>query len=188
MNIIIGSAALAYFGLNKKAPVDIDVWTDDDSFEKDGIMDVCKIPTNILLLVDQVDGYATPDSIYTIKLSHAVYDIHWQKTKLDILFLKHHGCKPLQELYEALKVHWKSVHGGKDFLSLNKSKEDFFTDNVEYKFPHDDLHKLVSYPNSPMYTNCLKDNHRSHEGASYYGNGSEIQEVVPKQVVNTVYE
>jgi len=136
MNIIVGSTALAYFGLNRKAPVDIDVWTSDESFEPCGAMDVSVIPKEILELVDQVDGYATPDSIYTIKLSHAVYDIHWQKTKLDILFLKHHGCKPLQELYEALKVYWKSVHGG----------------------------------------------------ASYYGDGSEIQEVVPKQVVTTVYE
>lgn len=159
MNIIVGSTALEYFGLSRRTPVDIDVWTDDESFEKEGIMDVCKIPTEILLLVDQVDGYATPDSIYTIKLSHAVYDIHWQKTKLDILHLKHHGCKPIQELYEALKIYWVKEHGNKDFLSLNKSKEDFFTDNVEYVHDHDFLHQLVAYPNPPMYTKCLKDNH-----------------------------
>lgn len=159
MNIIVGSTALEYFGLSRRTPVDIDVWTSDESFEKDEIMDVCKIPIEILLLVDQVDGYATPDSIYTIKLSHAVYDINWQKTKLDILHLKHHGCKPIQELYEALKVYWVQIHGNKDFLSLNKTKEDFFTDNVEYVYEHDYLHQLVAYPNPPMYTKCLKDNH-----------------------------
>jgi len=159
MNIIVGSTALEYFGLSRRVPVDIDVWTDDESFEKDGIMDVCKIPTEILLLVDQVDGYATPDSIYTIKLSHAVYDIKFEKTKLDILHLKHHGCRLIQELYEVLKVYWVKEHGNKDFLSLNKSKEDFFTDNVYYEFPHDYLHQLVAYPHPPMYTKCLKDNH-----------------------------
>ena len=31
-------------------------------------------------------------------------------------------------------------------------------------------------------------NHRSHEGASYYRDGSEIKEVFPKQVEVTVYE
>ena len=40
-----------------------------------------------------------------------------------------------------------------------KSKEDFFTDMVEYKYGHDYLHELVAYPNKPMYTKCLKDGH-----------------------------
>ena len=34
----------------------------------------------------------------------------------------------------------------------------------------------------------VKYSHTSHVGASYYGDGSEIEEVVPKQVMTTVYE
>ena len=73
--------------------------------------------------------------------------------------MKDKGCVIIPELYIKLKEHWIKEHGGKDFLSLMKSKEDFFTDMVEYKYGHDYLHELVAYPNKPMYTKCLKDGH-----------------------------
>ena len=156
MKIIVGSTALKHFGLNRSEPKDVDVWTDNESDLIAGT-DSHLIPSHILLLVPRKDWYATPDAIYTIKCSHAEYSIKWQKTKLDILWLKANGCKLIQPLYDLLKIHWKNVHGNKEFLSLNQNKEQFFTDNVTYVYDHDYLHELVAFPNKPMYTNCLKD-------------------------------
>jgi hypothetical protein len=39
---------------------------------------------------------------------------------------------------------------------LDKTKKDFFTDGVKYKYDHDWLHELVAYPNPPVYTKCLR--------------------------------
>lgn len=165
--IIVGSVALFQYSLNRNPPVDTDVWVSSEhlvslsNLKKEvGNFDVAIVPQHILDLVPTEDGYATPDAIYTIKCSHAIYDIKWSKHKLDILHLKWNGCKIIPELYEALKLHWKEVHGNKDFLSLDKTKEQFFTDNVSYLHDHDFLHELVAYPNKPMYSNCLKEGHQ----------------------------
>ena len=42
-------------------------------------------------------------------------------------------------------------------MSLNKSKDKFFTDKVSRKYDHDYLHKIVAYYDEPMYKKCLKD-------------------------------
>ena len=165
--LIVGSVALFQYGLNRNQPVDTDIWVSKEHLvslstlkPEIGNFDMAVMPLGILDLVPTIDNlYATADAIYTIKCSHAIYDIKWPKTKLDILHLKWNGCKIIPELYKALKLHWKEVHGNKDFLSLNKTKEDFFTDNVTYVYDHDWLHELVAYPNKPMYSNCLKDGH-----------------------------
>ena len=175
--IIIGSCALAKFGLNRREPKDIDLWlVEENSYNSEAILhdiirkyninginnfskfDTHIIPENILKLVPTTDNYAMPDAIYTIKCSHLAWDIHWEKTKNDILFLKSKGCQLIPELYSELKKHWLVEHGNKDFLSLNKPKEEFFNDYVHYEFPHDEIHELVSHPNKPIYTYCLKEN------------------------------
>lgn len=156
--ITVGSRALDYFGITRRPPKDFDLWVDSEDHCLEG--DISIMPKEIMDLVPTENGYATPDAIYTIKLSHAAYDIFWQKTKNDILWLKEKGCKLIIELYTVLLEHWKGEHGDKDFLSLNKTKEDFFTDNVTYVYDHDYLHKLVAYPDRPIYERVLKDNHQ----------------------------
>ena len=160
MKIIVGSTALEYFGYNRCPPKDIDVWTDDESELSEHVDD--HLVSKEILDMIPISGkfgfhYATPSAVYTIKMSHVVYDIKWDKTKLDILHLKNKGCVIIPDLYKALIEHWKIVHGNKDFLSLKQNKDDFFTDNVTYIYDHDYLHELVAHPNKPMYTNCLRD-------------------------------
>lgn len=155
--MIVGSTALEYFEMNRCFPKDVDIWTDDPEYESPEGDDWHLIPTAIMDMIYDPHGYCTPDQIYTIKCSHAVWDIMWDKTKLDILWLKANGCKIIPELYKALIEHWTFVHGNKNFLSLNKSKDDFFDDNVNYVEDHDYLHQLVAYPNAPVYTTVLKD-------------------------------
>ena len=160
MIVTVGSSALAYYGMSRRTPKDIDLWVCHYSVISCLLTngnDAVLMPQCILDLVPTENGYATPDAVYTIKCSHFGWNIHWQKTKLDILWLKAKGCKLIPELYSALVAYWKKEHGNKEFLSLKQDKEGFFNDNVTYVYDHDYLHELVAYPDKPMYTKCLRE-------------------------------
>ena len=156
MEILIGSAALVKFKLNRREPSDLDYWTDEEPRRVKG-EDWKQHPKELLELIPTIDGVITPDAIYTIKCSHLGWDVHWEKTKADVLWLKANGCSLLPNLYGKLLERWKELHGDKSFLSLNQSKEQFFTDKVNYKFDHDLFHELVAYPNRPVYEKVLKE-------------------------------
>lgn len=159
--IIVGSRALEYslFHLPRnegKGKRDVDIWV-KESYSGDLTgTDHHIIPDHIMDMIECVDGYASKDMIYTIKLSHFCWDIFWEKTKDDIVYLSNY-CRVDKELFHELKKHWQKEHGNKDFLSLKRSKDDFFNDHVTYYYDHDYLHELVAYPNPPTYTRCLKD-------------------------------
>lgn len=156
--MIIGSTALNYHGIDMSAN-DLDVFITSESQSIDyPNSDWHIVPEYIYRLIYDSSGYATPETILTLKMSHLSWDIKWNKTKKHIIGLLNLGHKPNRTNYIILKDYWESVHGNKDFLSLNKSKDKFFTDSVSYVHDHDYLHKLVAYPNNPMYTKCLKDN------------------------------
>ncbi len=156
MSVYVGSWALASYGLNRLEPKDKDKWY--LSWENwDPGIDGMIVPDEIFDELETHNGFATPDTVYTIKCSHLGWDIHWQKTKLDIVWLKAKGCTILWPLYELLVEHWRKVNGNKDFLSLTQDKREFFNDHVTYVYDHDYLHELVAYPNPPMYSRCLKD-------------------------------
>lgn len=159
MQIIVGSEALRNLGFNV-TPKDIDIWTDEDLPKQQGY-DIKKIPTEILALVPNVNGYATLDALYTIKCSHLGWrNPKWNKHKSDILTLKmKYGASLDEKLFDTLVDFWKVEIDDKWYLSLNKNKDEFFNDNVEYVFDHDLLHELVAHPNQPMYTKCLKENY-----------------------------
>lgn len=155
--IIVGSFALRQWVPDYREPKDLDIWLYEKEDTICGIADSYTVSKELYDLIPTKDGYATLDALYTIKLSHLGWDVHWEKTKKDVLFFKSLGCDILPELYLALVEQWKKDYGNKDFLSLNKDKEDFFTDNVTYKYDHDYLHELVAYPNKPKYLSCLKE-------------------------------
>ena len=160
MQIIVGSYALSYWGYLRKPPKDIDNWVSSEAeLATCGNCDNKIIPEHILKLIPTNHGFATPRAIYTIKCSHLGWDNpNWQKHKEDVLWLKAEGYVIIPELYNSLVNYWKETLGNKEFLSLDKSKEQFFTDYVSYKYDHDYLHELVAYPNKPMYEKCLGSN------------------------------
>lgn len=158
--LIVGSTALEYFGLNRNEPKDLDRWFSDKYVEGMGEMDDTSVPDIIyqsLAWHYSHNGYVTPDAIYTIKMSHLPWDIKWEKTKNDIIWLKSKGCQLIPELYKDLKKHWETVNGDKSFLSLLQNKEEFFNDFVHYEHDHDYLHEVVASPSKPMYSMCLKE-------------------------------
>ena len=157
--IIVGSFALEYHGISRKTPKDIDIWITPLESLPSYKVDSYIVSQEIYDLVPRSNGYATPDAIFTIKCSHFAYDIHWQKTKKDILWLKAKGCKIIPKLYAALKLLWAKDYGNKSFLSLTKKKDEFFNDFVDYKYDHDYLHELVAHPHPPMYSKCHKEGH-----------------------------
>ena len=158
MKVLVGSNAARLWIPEFRIGKDIDWWStevvDGENF------DTCVIPQNILKLVEEgslIGGVATLNDLLTIKLSHLSYDILWKKHLNDYLVFKKHGAQINQGLYIALQEYWKEVHGNKNFLSLYKTKDKFFDDYVVKEQEHDHLHELVSYPNNPIYTLCLKD-------------------------------
>jgi len=158
--IIVGTTALKHHGVHLREPLDVDVWMQEGhTYLGTRMADTHWLPKEILDLVPtDIKGYATPDAVYTIKCSHANWDIKWEKTISDILVLKQkYSCRSLDNLYEALYKYWKGVHNDKSHLSLAKPKGEFFDDFVTYKYDHDYLHTLAAYDEKPLYTRCLKD-------------------------------
>lgn len=175
MRIVVGSQALDLNGCCPRQPVDVDVWTDETHTKEPKIkgVELSSVPIEILQLIPTKEAYvrlgedyesleccniASADTIYTIKLSHIIYDIHWDKTVADVIYLQRIGCKLIPELHTKLCEFWKTVHGNKEFLNLNRTKEEFFNDYVKKEYDHDWLHEIVAESNVPLYTKCLKDN------------------------------
>jgi len=167
--ILVGSLALSWWcrlhdiPFDRKYDPDVDVWVNKgEEYGLEGC-DVSEIPKEIMDMIPTHEGpfyhTATLDALYTIKLSHMGWDIQWDKHKSDVLFMRKIGAWLIPQLYDALVEYWKKEHGNKDYLSLYKSKEEFFNDHVEYVFDHDFLHDLVAHPYVPVYRLVLRDGH-----------------------------
>ncbi len=94
--------------------------------------------------------YVDPNFLYTAKVSHAAWDVWWDKTMHHIMFLKAKGCQLDRTLYNMLINEWKIVHGAKKVKVVGKGEE-FFNSNIVRKYNHDDLHELVKFYDKPMH-------------------------------------
>ena len=156
MKILVGSKAAKIHIPTFREGNDVDYW----SLEKLWNCDSSIIPKEIVPLFEHdslVNRCATLNDLLTIKLSHLPYDILWKKHLNDYLVFKKHGAQINQALYVALQQHWESVHGNKSFLSLYRTKDNFFDDYVEKEQEHDYLHELAAYPDKPVYSRCLQE-------------------------------
>lgn len=101
---------------------------------------------------------ATPDELYTIKISHSAWNLHgsWRKHMNDGIFLSRHGAKFIPELYAILYPIWEEIHGKKR-VHLDMTKNEFFADKIIRKYDHDSLHVSVAYYDRPIYERILKD-------------------------------
>lgn len=104
---------------------------------------------------------ATPDELYTIKISHMFWEVNgstqnWNKHMYDIIYLKNKGCLFLPDLYDILLPIWKEQHGGRKAKLVGKTKDGFFQDAVTRIYDHDSIHEAVAYRERPAYESILK--------------------------------
>lgn len=103
---------------------------------------------------------ATPDELYTLKISHGFWEINgsrnWDKHAADIVFLSRKGATFLRPLYDILLPIWKERYR-RHRTSLSQGKDSFFADAVKRIYDHDSIHESVAYGDRPLYESILKD-------------------------------
>lgn len=145
---------------------DWDYWTnytDDNKVPGQECHDVSKY-SGLSTMLDRGRKYSlypelhipTVNELYTLKVSHSFWRIHWIKSINDIRFLQEQDAKLDRELFELLYADWVTIHGKKR-ASLNQTKEQFFTDNVDREYDHDQIHDILRYHDKPLYMSILKD-------------------------------
>jgi hypothetical protein len=154
--IVIGSTALhSLYPEQVRKPKDLDTFNDEhgsitnpeDSFWDDRLLE---------WFGPSESGYADRDELYTIKVSHAQWDLKngsWGKHMADILFLQGKGAKLIPELHDILYRIWIDRHGPKK-MTFSESEE-FFDDAVVRKYDHDSLHESVAYGDHALYLDYL---------------------------------
>ena len=133
-----------------REPNDIDWITNDISELKKSTKD-----EEYYFIPFSPDREMTVDEMYTVKVSHAIYDIHWKKTMSDIRFLQIKRCKVIPDLLNQLREYWVGIHGEQKRTDFEVSPGKFFEDRVIRKFEHDDLHKMINP--SPTYFKIIDD-------------------------------
>lgn len=105
-----------------------------------------------------INGIASPEALYTIKLSHAYWPIHWYKTMHDISFFQDRGVSYIPEFHDLLYNDWiKMPRRDKDRMNFDVPNERFFKSTVTRHIAHDQLHQLVKYDETPKYLSIKPD-------------------------------
>lgn len=103
---------------------------------------------------------ATPDELYTMKISHSFWEINapesWDRHASDIVFLERKGAVFIRELYDILLPIWKERYK-RNPTNLEQNASMFFADAVDRKYDHDSLHASVAYFDSPLFERILRD-------------------------------
>jgi len=154
--LVVGSTAMARFLPGARYPKDVDVFSDNpnnpewDSFWHESLRE---------WIGDDSFRFATLDELYTIKVSHAQWELNnntWEKHVYDIVQLKRAGAVLDLQLHKLLYSVWEDTHGVK-VMDLAQDKAEFFDDAVRRTYDHDSLHDSVAYGEHPIYTEVLKD-------------------------------
>ena len=140
---LFGSHLIKKYFPEFREPNDIDYVTNDKSKLK-----TSKKGEEYYYIPDSPSREMTVDEIYTLKVSHAIYDIHWKKTMSDIRFLQNKNAKIDIPYLEKLRKHWDKTHKKKR-VNFDVDSSDFFNDKVKREIEHDDLHIMLN--SSPTY-------------------------------------
>jgi hypothetical protein len=153
--IIIGSTALKHwFPDFKSEPKDLDYAVSNASLYRSakGV----EYLENPVILKYSKGKYLEPELLLTLKMSHLFYEINWDKHMFHVQFLLDKGVKYNKEVFDELVEYWKQTKPPVKRSDLNMSKEEFFTNAINYnESEHDDLHLLINPV--PMYTKLLKE-------------------------------
>lgn len=160
--MIIGSSAIKHWYPEfPREPKDIDVVIEGDTLRSYEHGQGVEFLVNPVILERYAHrftytNYLEPDDILTLKASHLVYDINWEKHMYDVQWLLKKGHKVNHLLFWKLYLYWETVHGKNKRSDLKMSKEDFFDNNVNYNESEHDITHTYLNP-VPIYTKVLKD-------------------------------
>jgi len=159
-HLIYGSTAIKHWFKDFREPRDIDIITKQDikNVNEKGIkIEFYWTDAFEYILKNNKDiQFVDKDFLFTIKVSHASWDINWEKTMKDIEFLKSMGCKLDKELYNLLYSDWEKLHGKKK-VKMDVPNTEFFKENIYRKYNHDWLHQQFAYDERPMNELIRKD-------------------------------
>lgn len=153
--LIIGSTAIKhYYPHFKRSPKDLDYVVEDrKKYKREEGVEYLENP---IILKHQKDGYLSPSLLTSLKVSHLLWDINWEKHLFDLQFLLSEGNTWDLDLVRELRVYWESALPKVRRSKLEMTKEDFFTNGVNKDTnEHDYLHTLLV--EIPAYTKILKD-------------------------------
>lgn len=151
--LVVGSTALKHWFPESRNPADLDIFSEE------------KIPGAETFWHPLIEKYlrertnwkiAMPDELYTIKVSHAFWDVNWNKHMHDIMFLKSKGAVLIHDLYKDLYKVWEDTYGKKK-ANLNVNAEDFFKSTVKRIYDHDSIHASIAYYDEPLFNRILRE-------------------------------
>lgn len=152
--LIVGSVAMYHWFPDSRKPKDIDLLTPAKIVGNDSR--VCVVDSQWHELAERLiesnhdPVFATPNLLYTLKVSHAHWDIHFDKTLFDIHFLQGKGCILDVPLYHRLVEMWEKIHGEKQ-VNLNQGLDTFWDDAVIRIHDHEFVHECVKFNNVPLH-------------------------------------
>jgi hypothetical protein len=158
--LIIGSVAVKHWFPDARVPTDIDILT--PAKITGNVSNICVVDSQwhnaaeYLISINKDSTFADPDVLYTLKVSHAQWNIKWDKTMYDIEFLKRKGCTLIPDLHSKLVKIWSEIHG-KKHVNMSKPMSDFFSDAVKREYDHEKLHELVSFYDRPIHERLRED-------------------------------
>lgn len=106
--------------------------------------------------------FAPIEVLYSLKKSHIHFPIKFDKHIKDYSIL-HDELRGVDKLYNITKIHFKEIESRLGKLktpSLNKSVKNFFDQSNGYVksfFIHDDIHRVMSHYDRPIYEKMQKD-------------------------------
>ena len=151
--ILIGSTALQKYVPGIREPKDLDYAVDTEG--PSGTAGVEFLYNPVLFEFEKEDTISA-ENLLNLKISHLFFDINWDKHMFDVQQLLKLGNKideyKIDKLFNFFEGYLPKVR----MSNLDMSKEDFFTNAVNYDVcEHDQLHEVLTP--TPAYKKLLRD-------------------------------
>lgn len=167
--IVYGSYVMKFWYPERSSPNDIDViQLDSDDYDQNLISALKKenLPIEIYKgsffypLEDATqNSFLLPEGQLTVHMSHAMYDLHWEKSIQNIIFLQRKNVTYDIESVKILRKGWEKIHAGvREKMNMNLPPEVFFNSNISRYYNHDDLHDMLKTDKIPAFEKILRDN------------------------------
>lgn len=163
--VLIGSEAIKYwFPFFPREPKDRDIAVEKQGVPRNGRTEYLYNPVLVKhcnelrtqLLVGN-NLIPNPDVLLTVKASHLLWDLNWEKHMFDACFLVKQGAKIDEDLFFKLFEFMETIHGKRKNSDLSMDAEAFFDNAVNGKtgYDHDFIHTLIN--ERPTYQKVLMD-------------------------------